>query len=143
MSAFRDGLSKTLCLAEVKAFTSYERNAGLPQDVPIPVEPAELPAGGEQKFGPPIEKASGHTEWVDGRVHQTGFTATFAPNTNVSPSRVGGRDIDWTNQRAGTSNTVKTFAAVTSRSHHPGVVLTVRMDGSAQAIPSSVDLATW
>lgn len=29
------------------------------------------------------EKTTGHTEWPDGRVHHTGFTATMTPNTYV------------------------------------------------------------
>src|SRR5206468_7885589 len=29
---------------------------------------------------------TGHTEWVDGKIHETGFTTTLAPNTNVSYS---------------------------------------------------------
>jgi hypothetical protein len=102
-----------------------------------------LPAGGEQKFGPPREKNTGHTEWVDGRSHQVGFTATFPPNAKVSPARAAGRDMDWTNQQEGKSDQIRTYAAVTARSHHPGVIHVVMMDGATQAISDDIDLAVW
>ncbi len=142
---FRDGLSKTLCAAEVKAYTPYQRNAGSATDT-VPMSPEELGPGGEQKWdtsGNNISKSTGHTEWVDGRVHQTGFTTTFPPNFPVRPAHAGGRDIDWTNQQEGKSDTVKTYAAVTARSHHSGVVCIVMMDGSARTISEDVDLEVW
>lgn len=140
---FRDGFSKTIAFAEVKAFTPYERNAAADGELSIPLTPEELPAGGQAKFGPPIEKNTGHTEGVDGRVHQTGFTTTFLPNYHVSPDRVEGRSIDWTNQQEGKSETVKTYAAVTARSHHVGLVNTVMLDGSSRAVTDDVDLKVW
>ncbi len=138
-----DGLSKTLALAEVKAFTAYERNAGISGELPIPQSAEDLPAGGQQKFGPPLEKNTGHTEWVDGRCHQTGFTTTFPPNAWVSPVRTQGRDIDWTNQQEGKSDTTITFAAVTARSHHAGLVNVAMMDASVRAVTDDVDLSVW
>jgi hypothetical protein len=139
----RDGLSKTICMAEVKAFTPYERNAAVAGELPLPATAEDLPGGGEQKSGPPREKNTGHTEWVDGRSHQIGFTATFPPNAEISPARAGGRDIDWTNQQEGKSDQIRTYAAITARSHHPGVVNVVMMDGATQAISDDVDLAVW
>ena len=141
--AIRDGLSKTICLAEVKAYTPYERNAAVAGAVPLPGSPDDLPAGGEQKFGPPREKNTGHTEWVDGRAHQAGFTAAFTPNARVTPRRAADRDIDWTNQQEGKSDRVRTYAAVTARSHHPGVVNVVMMDGATRAISDDIDLQVW
>ena len=43
-------------------------------------------------------------EWVDARVHQTGFTTTFPPNTKV-PYTNGGvaYDIDFNSSREGAS----------------------------------------
>ncbi len=34
-------------------------------------------------------KLTGHTEWPDGRVHHSGFTTTFAPNTQI-PCTISG-----------------------------------------------------
>ena len=62
-SSVRDGLSKTLGAAEVKAYTPYERNAGIAGTVPFPQSATDLPEAPEKKSAPP----SGHTEWVDGR----------------------------------------------------------------------------
>ncbi len=139
LSSIIDGLSNTLCFAEVKAYNAYYRNAAnasLTQPMPVPAGVCSL--GGEFKTN------SGHTEWVDGRAHQTGFTATYTPNTKVI-CNVGGvnYDVDWNNQQEGKSTTVPTFAAVTSRSFHPGGVMTVFMDGSVHYIPQTIDLPTW
>jgi len=76
-NAFGDGLAYTLCAAEVKAWQPYFRNAALPNDPGIPAPEDVATLGGEFKSN------SGHTEWVDGRAHQVGFTTTFRPNTLV------------------------------------------------------------
>src|SRR5690606_3152787 len=110
----RDGMSKTMCLAEVKGYTPYERNAGSSGEIALPNSPDDLPAGGEMKWGEMVSANTGHTAWVDGRAHQTGFTTVFAPNSDVSPQRAGGRDLDWTNMQEGKSPSIRTYAAVTS-----------------------------
>lgn len=139
MASISDGTSNTLIYAEVKAYTPYFRNASKPGIVAMPADPAQVAS-----MGGDFKSSSGHTEWVDGRVHQSGFTATFAPNT-VVPYKDGSTefDIDWTNQQEGKSLTVRTYAAVTSRSYHPGGVNTTRADGSVHFASSSIDLVTW
>ncbi len=140
---FSDGLSNTLMLAEVKAYTPYYRNAGSATD-DMPLDPAEICGlGGDFKNLPPKDP-SGHTEWVDGRVHQTGFTTTFAPNTQVICEESGQKfDVDWTNQQEGKSTDTVTYAAVTARSHHPSVVGVALMDGSVHTISDGIDLTVW
>ncbi|MDA0254903.1 MAG: DUF1559 domain-containing protein [Planctomycetota bacterium] len=140
---FADGLSKTIALAEVKTYTPYFRNAGR-SNVPPPATPAEVCGlGGDFKNDLPT-LGSGHTEWVDGRGHQTGFTATFPPQTRVSCSRASGNyDVDWTNQQEAKSLTAPTVAAVTARSHHADVVNYAVMDGSVQEASGSIDPAVW
>lgn len=130
----RDGLTQTLGFAEIKAYTPYYRNAAL-ADVPVPSSPSEICGLGGQ-----FKPETGHTEWVDGRVHQTGFTTTFKPNTAVLCNNV---DVDWSNQQEGKSPTVPTFAAVTSRSYHSGGVQVGMLDGSVQFISDSVSLEVW
>jgi prepilin-type N-terminal cleavage/methylation domain-containing protein len=136
-----DGLSNTLCAAEVKAFTPYFRNAGTAGPAP-PSDPGQICAlGGDAKMGENLHKNTGHTEWVDGRSHQTGFTATFPPNTAVM---CGPYDVDWTNMQEGKSATVPTYAAVTARSYHAGgIVQAALMDGSVRPVHSGISLATW
>jgi prepilin-type processing-associated H-X9-DG protein len=140
-AAFIDGLSNTIGLAEVKAFTPYLRDGGMPatwSGAP-PTDPTVI-AG----FGGSFKTDSGHTEWVDARVHQTGFTTTFAPNT-VVPYSTGGvaYDIDFNASREGKTTNRLTFAAVTSRSHHSGLVNVLLMDGSVRSVNSSISLPVW
>jgi prepilin-type processing-associated H-X9-DG protein len=139
MRLFTDGASKTLMLAEVKAYTPYFRDQSLNQPTP-PASPSEVCS-----FGGSFKSDSGHTEWVDGRVHQSGFTATFAPNTRVECTQDGQtHDADWTAKREGKSITETTYSAVTSRSYHSGGVVNVAMvDGSIHAIGADIDLTTW
>jgi prepilin-type N-terminal cleavage/methylation domain-containing protein len=136
--AFRDGLSKTMCAAEVRAYNPYFRDLNREGEIPIPSSPRDLDFGGQFKAN------SGHTEWVDGRVHQSGFTTAFGPNAQVEytdGSTV--YNVDWTNAREGKSNTARTYSAVTARSYHEGIVNVVRLDGSASAVSDAIDLTIW
>ncbi len=134
---FRDGLSNTLAVAEVKAWNPYFRNAGLPQPTFSTV--ADICALGGQ-----FKADSGHTEWVDGRVHQIGFTSAFGPNTPVLCG-VGDNtyDVDWTNMQEGKSATIHTYAAVTSRSYHPRGVQALYLDGSVHFMADDIELRSW
>lgn len=134
----RDGLSFTLCAAEVKAWQPYYRNAALSADPGSPLASDVCGLGGELKTN------SGHTEWVDGRVHQIGFTTAFPPNTPL-PCDVNGvtYDVDWTNQQEGKSDTVATFAAVTARSYHGGGVNAALMDGSVRWFADEIHAGIW
>ena len=142
-ASFSDGMSKTLAFAEVKTYTPYFRNAGLPTPA-VPTGPdAVCGLGGEFKNDLPAF-GTGHTEWADGRCHQTGFTATFPPQTLVPCSRSAGLyDIDWTNQQEAKSFTSPTAAAVTARSHHGSLVGVCMMDGSVRSVGSDIDGMLW
>ena len=143
-ASFVDGLSKTLMLAEVKAFMPYLRDGGAdaPDPPPIKDPTAVCALGGSQKTD------SGHTEWVDGRTHQSGFTAAFPPNTQTL-CNVNGQTVDAdfnscrVNADCSKAGSV-TYAAVTTRSYHSGgVVNTARMDGSVEAVTGDVDIDAW
>lgn len=135
-----DGTSNTLGVAEVKAFTPYLRDGGTPNnDASPPVTPDDILG-----FGGEFKSDSGHTEWVDARTHQTGFTTTFRPNTSCLYNYQGKVfDIDFNSMREGRSNSVPTYAAVTSRSYHSGLVQALFMDGSTRSISNSIQLAVW
>lgn len=139
-----DGLSNTLAAAEVKAYTSYVRNTNtIPANMPsVPADLASLT--GVNHLGPAVEQNTGHTVWPDGRVHHSGFTATFTPNTLVRYLH-GGQvyNIDLTTQQEGLGTTRPTNAAVTSRSFHPGSVNVARLDGSVSSVPDLIATETW
>lgn len=144
---FTDGMSNTLGLAEVKAYTPYARNAATPlsTDLAPPASVTELCAyvAGATQF----LANSGHTEWADGRAHHVGFTTTFVPNTAVlcTNGTHGVQDVDYNSQREdnpeGTTN--RSYAAVTSRSYHEGLVHTLLMDGSVRSVSENIDLWVW
>ncbi len=139
-SAFIDGMSNTIGLAEVKAFTPYLRDGGSPaSSTGAPATPAAISG-----FGGSFKTDSGHTEWVDARAHQSGFTTVFPPNT-VVPYSSGGvnYDIDFNSSREGKTTNRTTFAAVTSRSYHTAMVHVVLMDGSARAVSSRIASQAW
>jgi len=143
---FLDGMSKTMCMAEVKAWTPYYRDSGNASDG-TPTTTTEIcdfgdgvGVGDRGSF----RSDSGHTEWVDGRAHQAGYTTTFTPNTEVLCERSGETfDVDFTSYREGKSLSDPTYAAVTSRSYHPDGVNVSLMDGAVQFRSDSVDLAVW
>ncbi|HMP80351.1 MAG TPA: DUF1559 domain-containing protein [Pirellulaceae bacterium] len=140
-----DGTSNTICAAEVKAFTPYIRNTNDPGSTP-PIDPSFFASmTGELKLGPNTNDNTGHTEWPDGRVHHSGITTLFTPNTKV-PYVSGGRlyDIDYNSRQEGKSATQSTFAAITARSYHAGQLVNVNfLDGSTRSISSRINLATW
>ncbi|MDA0587282.1 MAG: DUF1559 domain-containing protein [Planctomycetota bacterium] len=135
----KDGTSNTLAFSEVKAFNPYFRDGSGASATPPP-------ATGIAALGGSYKTNSGHTEWVDGRVHQTGFTTVFGPNKLVpyiDPSTGHQVDVDYTSCREEKSCTGPTYAAVTSRSHHVGLVQCLLMDGSARVVTNSIDLRVW
>ena len=146
---FSDGLSNTLMLAEVRGWQPYYRDGNTGTDT-VATSTSEICS-----LGGSFKADSGHTEWIDGRAHQTGFTTTFTPNTQVTCT-VGGQtyDVDWTNHReigwepanptAYLSETVPTYAAITARSYHSGNLVNVgMMDGSVDSVTGDVDLLVW
>lgn len=140
---FTDGTTNTLCFSEVKAFTAYNRDSdSLAPGTPVPATENDvsliIAGGGSNKAD------SGHTEWVDGRIHQTGFTTTLPPNSTVLvPGGERPTEGDFTNCREDKTCTQPTFAAVTSRSYHTGIVNAVLMDGSVRSISENIDLGTY
>ncbi len=148
-NSFSDGLSNTLMLAEVRGWQPYYRD-GASGTATVASTTNEICS-----FGGSFKADSGHTEWIDGRVHQAGFTATFAPNTQVICTNGGtSYDVDWNNHRTNgwdpanpggyLAETQVTYASVTARSYHSGnLVNTARMDGSVDLVNGDVDLLVW
>lgn len=143
---FTDGLSNTLCAAEVKAYTPYVRNTTVDPGAAPPASPnfAASLTGDGCCIGPDVQQKTGHTEWADGLCQQSGFTTVFPPNT-VIPYVAGGAtyDIDVVSWREGTTATRVTYAALPARSYHTGIVHVLLMDGSARAVSQNVDATLW
>ena len=147
-TAFQDGMSNTLCAAEVKTYTPYGRNMTSNASATPPANAAEvatLVAGApDKKMGAGTNDNTGHTEWPDGRVHHGGVTTVLTPNTKVACGAPCVREeADFNSRQEGSSATVTTFAAITSRSYHTGVVNIALMDGSVRSVRDSVTLQTW
>lgn len=141
MGSVTDGTSNTLAFAEIKAYTPYLRDSGAPHAANL-----ASPNSVEQilAFGGNFKSNSGHTEWVDSRVHQSGFTTTFVPNTELLLERDGQiYDVDFNSSREGKSVSQLTYAAVTSRSYHTGGVNAGLCDGSVHFMSSNMDLRAW
>jgi prepilin-type N-terminal cleavage/methylation domain-containing protein len=136
-----DGLTHTLAASEVKAYQPNVWDTGQPST--IGVAPPQLPADLSPYLSGTFD-SNGHTEWVEGDVHETGFTTTFVPNEEVLHN-IGGvtYSIDMMSMRDGESATAPTYAAVTARSYHPGIVNALMMDSSVQTIDESIDVQLW
>jgi prepilin-type N-terminal cleavage/methylation domain-containing protein/prepilin-type processing-associated H-X9-DG protein len=142
----RDGLSNTLIAAEVKAYQSNLGNCGGLVNI---TNPATVPPASADPYAVAPEyhagctlSGTGHTEWVDGAVHETGFTTAWTPNRRII--RTGpepGADLDLIGQRE--SRGGPTFAAVTSRSYHSGGVNVLLGDGSVRFVKDSIDGSSW
>ena len=136
-----DGASNTLLASEVRAWQEYARNGVGPAAVPDTPAGVAAAAAGAAKF-----KWTGHVVWPDARVHHQGFTTTLPPNSRV-PIAVPGVSADadyssWQEGRGGRSGRV-TRAAVTSRSHHAGLVNAATLDGRVRAVSDEVTLDLW
>jgi prepilin-type N-terminal cleavage/methylation domain-containing protein len=135
--AFADGMSKTLAFAEVKAYQANLKNSGNPAALgaAIPDTPAAVAALGGTL------STTGHTEWVDGKIHESGITTTLPPNTSVTYTDSSGEyEVDFVSKTE--SATSMTYAAVMSRSFHAGVVQVALMDGSVRTV-ATVDRDIW
>lgn len=140
--AYTDGTSSTMLAAEVKAWTPYRRNGG-PSSTAVPdltTWPTVVASAAEFKD-------TGHTEWPDGRVHHAGITTVFGPNTK-SPCLNGATVLpecdfnSWQEGKNGTAGT-PTYAAITSRSYHTGIVHAAMMDGAVRVVTENIDRLVW
>lgn len=149
-SQFTDGTTSTIGFAEVKAWQNTFSNAGRTDLSPtvFPTIADVVGYGGSSAFN---VNGSGHTEWVEGRVVQTGFTTTFRPNEIVPFTHTDGLtyEIDWTNWSEGKDmhdtppGTTPSYAAVTARSFSGPSVNVSMMDGSVRSISNNVNIGVW
>lgn len=137
---FTDGMTNTLSFSEVKAYTPVVRDGQEGTDT-LPASISGFTAG--------QLTLTGHTEWVDGRTNQTGFTTAFNPNSDTFVNGTGGSGSpvignfvacrEGLAACAGRAN----YAAVTSRSFHEGIVNSLMMDGSCRTISENISGSIW
>lgn len=139
MRQITDGTSKTLAFSEVRAHWPDLDPGGTANATP-PNNPAAVPG----LSGGTAQDEEGHTGWVEGRIDQDGFSATFPPDS-VVPYTSGGQvfDVDFRTAEEGDSTTAITYAAYTSRSYHPSAVNAAMVDGSVHSISRDIELSVW
>ncbi|RLT03750.1 MAG: DUF1559 domain-containing protein [Planctomycetota bacterium] len=148
MASIVDGTSNTLLTSEVHAWTAYTRNGG-PPDTAIPGTKSLVAkyadSGLKDRLFTATQDGSGHTEWANGHSHHSGFTTTLTPNSDVifSYSGVNFHNLDYASRQEGSHLTKISYSAVTSRSHHTGIVQSAFVDGSVRPVSASIDLAVW
>ncbi|HEY4309418.1 MAG TPA: DUF1559 domain-containing protein [Pirellulales bacterium] len=142
-SDITDGLSNTMAMSEGVAYQANMWDTTNPST--LGVAPPQSVSDLQQYFGGTFD-SFGHTEWVEGDIHETGYTTTLTPNTKVpytNPADGQTYSIDVTSIRDGESATKPTYAAVTARSYHPGLVNVLLLDGSVRSVSDPVDLRVW
>ncbi len=140
---FTDGMSNTIAFAEVKAYQPYVRNTATPTSLNAPF-PADIAAVTALAGTGSFRGAIGHTEWTDSPCHQSGFSFVFPPNTRVPFEDSGTTyDIDLLTQVEGSHASKPSYAVITSRSYHSGVVNVLLMDGSVRTVSSNIAIGTW
>ena len=144
---FTDGTSNTLFVSEVKNWQIHMRDCGPlsqihdPTNIPSPYADPKTIAPEYQGSGCAFH-LEGHCEWPEVAVQHIGMTTAWPPNKKTA----GGPgytspDVDITSQRERLGG--PTFAAITSRSYHPGGVNALLGDGSVRFVKSTVDGMVW
>jgi prepilin-type N-terminal cleavage/methylation domain-containing protein/prepilin-type processing-associated H-X9-DG protein len=162
VAEFKDGLSETLIASEVKSRQpellglTWLDQYNTPTNVLDPnVPPSQIGPPASQYLAVTLPIAGGHTAWADGLVDQSGMTTAWIPNCKVSiplarsngdepPPGVtasANLDLDLVGRRESSGG--PTFAAVTSRSYHPGGVNVLFADGRVKFVKDTIDGRTW
>ena len=150
IAEYQDGLASTVMAAEVKTYTAASncRHVTLPsvndpQAIPSPhADPFIVAPEYDNGACVTQNQSEFHTEWSDGNVHAAGFTTAWPPNKPIlGRSAYRGLDLDLNGRNEEDGG--PTFAAITSRSYHPGGVNALFGDGSVKFIKSTIDGMTW
>ena len=150
LAEFTDGLSQTLSFAEVKTYQPASNCRFTP--LPSVQNPNNIPSPLADPFAVSPEYDNGgcvtqnqnefHTEWADGHAHASGFTTAWPPNKAIlGKVTYPGMDLDLNGINE--ENGGPTFAAINSRSYHPGGVNVMLGDGSVRFVKGTINGLTW
>jgi prepilin-type processing-associated H-X9-DG protein len=148
LAEFTDGLSNTIYAAEVKAAqaaANCRHVLSLVRDPNNEPHPNSDPfaVGPEYNSCDPGQQFEFHTEWSDGNAHAAGFTTAWPPNKAVIGTATWNSGLDLDLNGANQEEGGPSFAAITSRSYHPGGVNVLLGDGSIHFVKSTVNGMTW
>jgi|GEM_PF-1027725 len=140
---FTDGMSNTLALAEVVAYTPRVQAVDPRRVFPVPpAAPNSVSALAALNSGEVTPDIPSHTAWAVGLAQETGFTTTFTPNAKVRfPPGPEGVDADFVTTMEHQPG--DTYAAITSRSYHSGGVNVLMLDGSGRFVSDKIGLSVW
>ena len=152
-ASITDGLSNTMLSAEVKTYTMTYHDCGTipppgpsgptayPDVATVLASVAAAPTSGcKLATGPSTVLGGGHTHWCNGNSFYDGFTTALAPNTR-SPAGSPAIDSDMSSEDEDDGG--PTYAAITSRSYHPGSVNSLFADGSVHSIKNTTNVQIW
>jgi prepilin-type N-terminal cleavage/methylation domain-containing protein/prepilin-type processing-associated H-X9-DG protein len=143
---FTDGTSNTVMASEVKIRSpEYNCIPGLslinnPLMVP---DPTADPFTVAPEYGGSCGAVGqSHTAWVDGNAQETGMTTAWPPNKQIL-GKMGEGDLDLQGTPLFRGGAGPTFAAINSRSYHPGGVNALLADGSVRFMKSTIAGPVW
>jgi prepilin-type N-terminal cleavage/methylation domain-containing protein len=142
-----DGTSHTLFMSEVKNYQVTIRDCGPfsqinnPNNIPPPdADPLTVCPEYYGSGGTLFLKA--HTQWAEMSVHHNGFTTAWTPNKKTpGGADLSQPDVDVISMRERLGG--PTFAAITSRSYHPGGVQSLFGDGAVRFTANDIDGLVW
>jgi prepilin-type N-terminal cleavage/methylation domain-containing protein/prepilin-type processing-associated H-X9-DG protein len=146
-SNFTDGTSNTVLASEVKVrgpeFNCIPGLSNISNPASVPDPTADPFTVAPEYGGTCGGVGQGHTAWVDGNAQETGMTTAWPPNKQILGLH-GEGDLDLQGTPLFMGGALgPTFAAITSRSYHPGGVNAVFADGSVRFIKSSIAGPIW